>query len=141
MSQHNTADPLTLGTQYALGDHKATYQPNTIVAICLIVLLFVLSVSPLFGLFTLLVTPMPVITLLMQLFIIITVIVSLTALGSFFILPAYKNRTLRVFLYEHGLICVGRESHHCIYWHTWKLRRRRSGPLALASRLKHVSGG
>jgi hypothetical protein len=102
-SQQITADPSFLGANYQLGNHKATYKPATLRQI------IVGSMTLLFGVvWTVLVwrfvfhatTPVALA------FVAVGIIVIGLALWNFW--RVYRDRVVRVFIYDDGLIYVGR---------------------------------
>jgi hypothetical protein len=104
-SQQITADPSFLGANYQLGNHKATYKPATsrqIIA-CSLILLF--GIVWTVGVWQLVLRATEPLTLA---FVAVGVIIIGLALWSFW--RAYRDRVLRVFVYDDGLIYVGRGS-------------------------------
>ncbi len=90
MSQHTMADPQALGIQHQLGNLKATYKPSLFFPIGITLLCLGVSWWMGFG-FT---------------FITLALLGTLLYLG----IVAYRIRRRCVFVYEHGLIHVGRKS-------------------------------
>jgi hypothetical protein len=115
MSQYMIADPLALGAQYRLGNHRTTYKPSTTCSFIflILVLLFAFGIGlaggvAYFGSNLFIPFPFVLFILFIWLF-----IVGLILYG---LVETYRNRVLRVFVYDYGLIHVGREFHQSIYW-------------------------
>jgi hypothetical protein len=113
MSQHVMVDPLTLGAQYQLGNHKATYQPrmltrqDIVVSAVLVVFISLIFIIIMF-------ISMPSFT---------NKIVGSIIIASYVLLfgtlnwNIYRKQALRLFAYEDGLIYIGRKSSPTIiYW-------------------------
>ncbi len=104
-SQQITADPSFLGANYQLGNHKATYRPATLrqIIACSIMLAFGLAWTAVVWQFVLHATEP-----LGLAFVAIGLLVIGLALWNFW--RSYRDRVLRVFVYDDGLIYVGRGS-------------------------------
>ena len=111
MSQHTIDDPLALGVQYQLGNHRATYKPSTISRFIGLTLALFIVIGLLEGIIHFqngLSQPLVLFPLFICLFIASAVLYGL--------IETYRNRILRVFVYDNGLIYVGQNSLQCIYW-------------------------
>jgi hypothetical protein len=106
-----TNDPLLLGSQYELGDLRATYKPSTT---CMIIVLAIL-------------VAMGVLAMLFSMAFVFTsnsfFPLIITAIGLIFVIfpgvgivQTYRNRVLRVFVYDAGLLYLGRTSIQAVRW-------------------------
>jgi hypothetical protein len=104
-SQQITADPSFLGANYQLGNHKATYRPATLrqIIACSVTLLFGVVWTVMVWQFMFHATEP-----LTLAFVAVGLIVIGLALWNF--RRSYRDRVLRVFVYDDGLIYVGRGS-------------------------------
>ncbi len=108
MSQHEIAHPLALGAQYQLGNHKATYKAS-MNGMMLGVLFLIISILLLLFFIYRIYDVVSTILLCICIFIIFII-------GLFLFVQTYQDRMLRVFIYDSGLIYVGRASHQTIHW-------------------------
>jgi hypothetical protein len=104
-SQQIMADPSFLGANYQLGNHKATYKPSMVrqMIACSVTLIFGVIWTVVVWQFVLRATEP-----LTLAFIAIGLLVIGLALWNFW--RSYRDRVLRVFIYDDGLIYVGRGS-------------------------------
>lgn len=115
MSQYMTAHPLVLGTQYRLGTHRATYKPSTtcIFIVLVLLLIIVLGIGLVGGINALSDSPFMPFPGGIVILCICLLIVGFILYG---IVATYRNRTLRVYVYDYGLIHVGRQFIQSMYW-------------------------
>lgn len=111
VSSSMVTDPLLLGSQYELGNLRATYKPSTT---CIIIMLSILVAM---GVLATLFSIVFVFTMSSLFPLVITVIglifVIFPGLG---IVQTYRNRVLRVFVYDAGLLYLGRTSTQVVRW-------------------------
>ncbi|GHO97098.1 hypothetical protein KSF_071460 [Reticulibacter mediterranei] len=104
-SQQVMADPSFLGANYQLGNHKATYKPSTSrqIIVCSVALVF--GVAWTVGVWQFVFHATEPLTLA---FVVVGLLLIGFALWNFW--RIYRNRVLHVFIYDDGLIYVGRGS-------------------------------
>ena len=111
VSSSMVTDPLLLGSQYELGNLRATYKPPTTCIIIILAILVAMGVlATLFGIAFVFManSPFPLIATVVGLIFII-----FPGVG---IVRAYRNRVLRVFVYDAGLLYLGRTSTQAVRW-------------------------
>lgn len=108
MSQRTIAH---LGAWHRLGNHRATYKPFTTCSVIFGFIFFM--IGSVVTLASLLAT---VISANFFLLIFTPFGLLFAGAGLHFIVSAYQNRVMRVFVYDYGLIHIGRKSRQCIYW-------------------------
>jgi hypothetical protein len=116
-------DPLSLGTQYRLGTHRATYKPPTISRMTwvMIGLSIIYVVICIIGLLErsnsvyLDVRGQPSLSVIIVYALVCTA-VGIAVYVPLFVYRVIRNRTLRLFVYDDGLIHVWHASLQAIYW-------------------------
>ncbi|GHO57375.1 DUF6585 family protein [Ktedonobacter robiniae] len=106
-----TNDSLLLGSQYELGNLRATYKPSTS---CLIIMLAILVTMGVLATFF----GIAFVFMANSLFPLIATVVGLLFIifPGVGIVQAYRNRVLRVFVYDAGLLYLGRLSTQAVRW-------------------------
>jgi hypothetical protein len=104
-SQQIMADPSFLGANYQLGNHKATYKPATVRQIIVSSIMLIFGVVWTVGVWHLVFNTTKPWTLA---FVGAGLLLIGLALWNFW--RSYRNRVLRVFIYDDGLIYVGHGS-------------------------------
>lgn len=125
MVERMRTDQDALGAPYQLGNHRATYKPSTISQLLFWSVLFLSGGVCIFAACT----SFPRLSDVLWFCLGGLLCMGIALSGS---ITAYQHRVLRVFVYEYGLIYVGRESlqalswHHVeAVWHQVKIRRSR----------------
>src|SRR5262249_28173837 len=111
LPQQISTDPQDLGVQHELGNLTATYKPS--LACSVIASVFVVIVGALLTAFVLFIT-ISASNALLLLFSLVGL--AIVAGGLYGIISTYRNRVLRVFVYQDGLVHVGRDAVRALHW-------------------------